>query len=432
MSPLDRLFAVTVLAGLAPLVVSATPSGPVFDPSQVGSIENSGGVLTVTTTAPRTIINWDDFSIGANEGVHFSQPSAGSAVLNRVTGLSPSAIDGTLSSNGAVYLINPNGIAISSSGVVDTAGFIASTLDLSDDSFLSGEELYFSGDSTASVINAGIITVNGGNAFLIAQQVSNTGTINAVDGTAGLAAGSEVLVYETYQEGSEQLYVLAGEGTVSNQGLITAATAELKAVGGNTFALAINNEGIIRATTLTEEGGRIFLRADNGAIANSGELTASGSTGQSGLIEFSATEIKDTGVTTAGQIFSDYMVYLNDPIYMDIGSDEGSEGGGEVTDNQPVLVVYDDVIYTFGPDIFEKSDDLPYLHPVAYNYRTLTGDPVAIAFSGTQAPEVRSTSFDLTRFQADLQTSPALTSLSLTPSTGTPVTEAGNNSETPL
>jgi filamentous hemagglutinin family protein len=399
----SRLSALSLLASLAPFSALAVPSGATFDPSQVASLQTSGSTLTVTTSAPRAIINWDDFSIATGETVRFTQPSASGAVLNRVTGALPSSIDGTLSSNGAVYLINPNGIAISSSGVVDTAGFLASTLDLSDDSFLAGGELYLSGDSTASVTNAGTITVNGGNAFLIAQQVANTGTITA-DGTVGLVAGSEVLVYESTEDGSEQLYVLAGEGALSNQGLISAASVELKAAGGNTFALAINNEGIIRATTLTEEGGRIILRADSGAIANTGELAASGSTDASGYIELSANDIQDTGKTTAGTVWNNLWLPSDYPVETVAGD------GGDV----PVVVTVEDGGVADSGDStdpveFKPGDvvwDFNYFHPVGYNYRGSEGGPIMMnaagSGSGNSAAFVQSAFLTLTRLKSDL------------------------------
>ena len=420
------LSVLSLLAGLAPLPALAVPSGANFDPAQVASLQSSGATLTVTTSTQRAIINWDEFSIANGETVRFEQPASSSAVLNRVTGALPSSIDGTLGSNGAVYLINPNGIAISSSGVVDTAGFLASTLDISDDSFLSGGELYLSGESTASVTNAGTITVNGGNVFLIAQQVANIGTITA-DGTIGLAAGSEVLLYESAEDGSEQLYVLAGEGALSNQGLISAASVELKAAGGNTFALAINNEGIIRATTLTEEGGRIILRADSGAIANTGELTASGSTDTSGYIELSANDIQDTGKTTAGTVWNNLWLPSDYPVETVAGD------GGDV----PVVVTVEDGGVADSGDStdpveFKPGDvvwDFNYFHPVGYNYRGSEGSPIMMNAAGsggaTSAGFVQSAFLTLTRLKFDLAPVTSSHPVDFTPvfSTGTPRTE---------
>lgn len=53
-----------------------------------------GNALTVTQTSSRAIINWNSFSIGQANSVTFSQPNAGSAVLDRVTGSVPSSIAG--------------------------------------------------------------------------------------------------------------------------------------------------------------------------------------------------------------------------------------------------------------------------------------------------------------------------------------------------
>ena len=52
-------------------------------------------------------------------------------------------------------------------------------------------------------------------------------------------------------------------------------TAELKAAGGNVYALAINNGGAIHANTLANEGGHIFLKSVGGTVQNTGTLDAS-------------------------------------------------------------------------------------------------------------------------------------------------------------
>ena len=59
-------------------------------------------------------------------------------------------------------------------------------------------------------------------------------------------------------------------------GTINAVTAELKAAGGNIYALAINNGGVVRATGLQNVGGHIYLTS-GGAVSTSGTLDASGS-----------------------------------------------------------------------------------------------------------------------------------------------------------
>ena len=113
---------------------------------------------------------------------------------------------------------------------------------------------------------------------------------------------------------------MLAEGSVSNSGTINAAVAELRAAGGNHYALAINNTGVVRATgvTQTREGGficqpnavgskvvaelspsalggaaaRSFIKtAKQGAVDISGEINVVGSTGKGGLVVVEANEI---------------------------------------------------------------------------------------------------------------------------------------------
>jgi filamentous hemagglutinin family protein len=66
------------------------------------------------------------------------QQNAASAVLNRVVGKNASAIFGALQSNGRVFLINPNGILFGAGAQIDTAGLVASTLNMLDCDFIMG------------------------------------------------------------------------------------------------------------------------------------------------------------------------------------------------------------------------------------------------------------------------------------------------------
>ena len=86
--------------------------------SGAASIGQSGANLTIMQTSPRAIVNWGSFSIGQSNGVTFDQPSPSSAILNRVIGTARSTIAGQLQANGQVYLVNPNGIAITPTGAV--------------------------------------------------------------------------------------------------------------------------------------------------------------------------------------------------------------------------------------------------------------------------------------------------------------------------
>ena len=81
------------------------------------------------------------------------------------------------------------------------------------------------------------------------------------------------------QAGNQHLFVQATpSGTkratgVTNAGTIRAAAAELKAAGGNAYALAINNTGVIAATGYKKVNGQVYLTSDGGSISNSGKIS---------------------------------------------------------------------------------------------------------------------------------------------------------------
>jgi filamentous hemagglutinin family protein len=263
-------------------VVHGAPQGAhvVAGAATVSGTHNS---VFVRQTTSRSIINWSSFSLDPNETIKFELPSAMSAVLNRVTSLSPSELNGTLTSNGSVYLINPNGIVVGPHGQITAQSFVASSLDVNNAAFMGAGSLLFSGDSTAAVVNQGSIAASGGNVVLIAQQVQNGGTICARGGSAVLAAGSTVLLQ---QSSSPHVTVrVTGDGGASNSGLMQSTEAQLVANGGNAMALAINNTGIIRATGVRTDNGHIYLTAGPSAEANNtGTLDASSATGSGGQI----------------------------------------------------------------------------------------------------------------------------------------------------
>lgn len=116
------------------------------------SIQTTGSVMTVGQTTAKAIINWQDFSIGAGNKVQFLQPSASAVALNRVLGANPSVIQGSLSANGQVFLLNPNGVLFGPSSQVSAGALLASTLAMSNSDFLAGR-YSFKGDSAQSVVN---------------------------------------------------------------------------------------------------------------------------------------------------------------------------------------------------------------------------------------------------------------------------------------
>ncbi|HEY8332155.1 MAG TPA: filamentous hemagglutinin N-terminal domain-containing protein, partial [Tardiphaga sp.] len=157
----------SVIVGQA--LAQSLPTGGSVAAGAVAIAAPSSTQLTITQTSPSAVVNWQSFSVGQGAAVNIQQPGSTSALLNRVTGDTPSSIAGSLTANGQVYLVNPNGIAITATGIVNTGGgFVASTLGISDADFLAGKRSFSGSGASAEVSNAGTITVGrGGYAALI-------------------------------------------------------------------------------------------------------------------------------------------------------------------------------------------------------------------------------------------------------------------------
>ena len=272
-----------------------------------GTITGMGSTLSLNQSSQRAIVNWGSFSIGQGGTVDFNNGTG--ATLNRVTGTSLSQIMGNLKATGSVYLVNPNGVVVGSSGLVVTNGsFVASTADITDGNFMAGGTLLFKGGTTGTVSNAGTITSSTGDVYLIGANIANSGAITATEGTVGLAAGQSVyLVDGTVQNGSVMVELAAGD--ISNQGPIRAAQAELIAAGGNIYALAGNDGGLIVATGTSAKGGHIWLSA-GGNLTIAGTVSARNADGSGGAIaavtqgtlDISKATLDASGTTNGGTI----------------------------------------------------------------------------------------------------------------------------------
>ncbi len=224
-----------------------------------------GSSLTIES-GKHAIIDWQKFSIDRHETVRFLQEGSHASILNRVTGGSESAILGMLESNGRVFLINPDGLLIGPDARIETSGFIASSLDILNEDFLNGGDILFAGEGNGPIINQGIIHCPLGDVLLIAKQVKNEGKIEAPQGLASLASGTEILFKPS---GSERIFIRPEKSIaceLENTGSIQALAVELKS---GVYATAVKSSGQIDAYGLQEEGGRIYLVADVAEIDGS-------------------------------------------------------------------------------------------------------------------------------------------------------------------
>lgn len=247
--------AAAVAACFAPFAVSANPLGAIVV-AGTANVVQQGQVLTVTNS-PGAIIDWQGFSIGPGETTRFIQSSSASRVLNRVVTGDPSLIQGSLISNGQVFLINPAGVVVGAGGRVDTAAFVASTLNLSNGDFLAGRMHFQGGGQGPGVVeNLGEIrTPSGGYVYLLGSEVLNQGLIDSPQGEVFLAAGQSVQLLETSLPGV-RAEIVAEDQRARNVGRIMAESGR---VGLN--AALVEQSGVVSASSALYEGGRVVLRA---------------------------------------------------------------------------------------------------------------------------------------------------------------------------
>ncbi|NCD11199.1 MAG: filamentous hemagglutinin N-terminal domain-containing protein [Epsilonproteobacteria bacterium] len=310
------------LAGVS--LLHAAPSGGVVT-SGTANIAHSGSVTTINQSSQKASINWQNFSIGASETVNFNQPNVSAITLNRVIGNEKSIINGALNANGQVWILNSNGVLFNASAKVNTAGLLATTMQLSDEDFQKG--VYsFKGDSSASVINLGEITISdGGYASLLAHSVQNEGTIKAIHGTVTLTGAREATIN---LNGNSLVSLKVDKGVldalVENKGAILAD-------GGNVYLTTnavnellkgvVNNTGIIEANSLDDVTGEIILFAHGGALHVNGTLEAEG-----GFVETSgkSLHVEDATIIKTKK-------WLIDPDNITIESSGGGVGGESVS-----------------------------------------------------------------------------------------------------
>ncbi|RYF89082.1 MAG: filamentous hemagglutinin N-terminal domain-containing protein, partial [Caulobacteraceae bacterium] len=260
------------------------------------TVQSAGNTLTVNQTTPRVAINWQTFSIGQGDSVVFVQPGKNSVALNRVLGPDASAIFGSLTSNGQVFLVNPNGILFGETSQVNVGGLVASTLGISDADFMAGD-YRFSGTGGA-VLNRGAIVADGGYVALLGASVSNQGVIRANLGSIALAGG-EAMTLDVAGDGLLSLAIDRGavNALVQNGGLLQADGGKVlltAQAAGDLLKTAVNNTGVIQARTLGENQGVIMLMGDmaGGEMTVGGLLDASAPTGgDGGFIETSAAHV---------------------------------------------------------------------------------------------------------------------------------------------
>jgi filamentous hemagglutinin family protein len=248
-----------------------------------GQLQYAPNLLVVQQHGARLGLDWQSFNIGSQAVVEFRQPSADAIALNRVLGHDGSQIFGRLQANGQVFLSNPNGVLFAPGAKVDVGGLVATTLDLSQADFAAGRYVFGLAGS-GSVVNQGSLqATSGGYVALLANRVENHGEITVPAGSVMLASGRAATV-SIAGHGLISAVVDPGSvaGRVEHSGSIVAdgGTVRLSAHSAEQIAASlVNSSGIVRANTLVDRGGEIWITGDH--VATSGTLQANAPQGGS-------------------------------------------------------------------------------------------------------------------------------------------------------
>jgi len=142
------------------MAMAVMPTTPVNTSTGGAAINQAtAGITNVVVNKTETIMKWSNFNTVAGESVNFSQSGvSGASVLNRISG-GKTQFDGILNSapDMSIFMINPAGIVFGAGSSVNVGALVASSLDISDPDFLSGNYNFTGGAGAGQVENQGTI-----------------------------------------------------------------------------------------------------------------------------------------------------------------------------------------------------------------------------------------------------------------------------------
>lgn len=308
--------------------------------------DTATATATVEQTAANALLEWAKFDLFTGETLVFDQHGhADWTVLNRiVAGDAPSRIFGAIKADGAVYVINRNGIIFGGSSQINVHSLIASSLDIGEPGMSRAERnAFFLGNGitdpngpltsftydpadtvvegdvkveagaqiTASLAPRSVSPDAGGFVYLFAPNVENDGTINTPAGeTMMVAAQSVQLTPNAYYDAG-----IPPDNTTS---------PTFRAVGVNTTFSDVNHplpdsdypwrtDG--PASAQIGSPGKVvntgLIDAERGVVIMNGDIVTNGVLRDQGNAVIQAGVIRaDTSVTRNGQIFLDARLQL--------------------------------------------------------------------------------------------------------------------------
>ncbi len=332
-----------------------TPTTPV---SCAASCTIDGG----TQVGNNLLHSFSQFSIDPGQSVYFTDPGVVN-ILTRVTGISPSDIQGRLGVTGAanLFLINPNGVTFGPNASLDVPGSLvvttANAIRLQNGDVFSANAadplpsqvlnvnpsaLLFNQIAAQSITNQAILQVpNDRSLVLVGGNLTlNGGQVKAPRGRVELASvagatGSNpsevgVLVNGNSISLSVPSTVPTGDISLTNGAGITVGSSDragsIQLVGRN---ITLANTSSVLAETVDQPGGDITIAATRLQLFDGSLVSTSNfGTGQGGnLVINASTSVETAGIFNPG-LPGGFLVEVN-----------GSGRGGNLTLNTPNLTV---------------------------------------------------------------------------------------------
>ena len=317
------------------------PSGGVVKSGDI-DISQTSESLKVLQKTDKGIIEWQDFSVGRDKSVHFQQPSKTSATLNRVTGDFTSQIAGQITATGQVFLVNPNGILITKDGAINTQGFVASTLDITDSDFNKGNYTFSQGNKTGLIENQGNIDVaDGGFVALLGGAVKNTGIVNAHLGKIGFAGGEKIIIsfggndflrvevpikdLSTIKDtnGNPISNVLDINGTIKADGGMVQLTV---ATAAKLYRQGVSLGGYVQVNTAVRKNGVIKLNGGDVNLNKNAKIVA-----DNGNVKITTDSLTSSGSVQASQGNIDVAVAGDATLHKGASFDVSGDKAGKIT-----------------------------------------------------------------------------------------------------
>ena len=217
-----------VLSGLVFLVPTGTVAQPNLNTVLKGSaqVSSTTTTTTITQTSQSTTLNWNSFDVSQNQRVTFNQPSSSSIAINNILDTSPSQIFGSITANGRIVLLNPNGFYFGAHSSVSANTFIAAATTLANSSYnpsTNSLSLVNRHDVVSDIQVLG--SIHAQKVQLFAQTIEVSGTISSnQQGFISIRSNQDIRITGSISSHNGTIDIFALDGTASTSGTISTAT----------------------------------------------------------------------------------------------------------------------------------------------------------------------------------------------------------------